>query len=262
MEDSPPLSRSNAVHPFAAEGFARGADAYVRGRPDFPPAVREWLRDDLRLSDRSVALELGAGTGKFTARLLETGARVIAVDPVEQMLAQLKRNTTGATALLGTAEHIPLADGAADAVVCAQAFHWFATPVALAEIHRVLKPGGMLGLIWNVRDQSVDWVAKITTLITPYEGDAPRYDSGEWRKAFPAQGFGPLREKRMPHAHVGPPERVIVDRVASISFIAALAPAEREGLLTRLRELIAATPALAGRDEVSSPYATMAYHCE
>jgi SAM-dependent methyltransferase len=255
------LSGSNTVHPSAAQGFARGADTYVRGRPDFPPAVREWLRDELRLDERSVALELGAGTGKFTARLLETGARVIAVDPVEQMLAQLKRNTSGTTALIGTAEQIPLADSSVDAVVCAQAFHWFATSAALAEIHRVLKPNGVLGLIWNVRDQSVDWVAKITTLIAPYEGDAPRYDKGEWRKVFPAQGFGPLRETRIPHAHIGPPERVIVDRVASISFIAALASDERAKLLARVRELIAGTPALAGRDEVSFPYATMAYHC-
>jgi SAM-dependent methyltransferase len=255
------LSRTSAIHPFAAEGFARGADTYVRGRPDFPPAVRAWLRDDLRLDERSVALELGAGTGKFTARLLETGAQVIAIDPVEQMLAQLKRNTHGATALLGTAERIPLADGAVDAVVCAQAFHWFATATALAEIRRVLKPNGVLGLIWNVRDQSVDWVAQITTLIAPYEGDAPRYDGGEWRKVFPAEGFGPVHEKRIPHTHVGPPERVIIDRVASISFIAALAPDERMKLLARVRELIDATPALAGRDEVSFPYATMAYHC-
>jgi len=250
-----------SVHPFAAEGFARGADVYVRGRPDFPPAVRAWLRDDLHLNERSIALELGAGTGKFTARLLESGARVIAVDPVEQMLAQLKRNTAGATALRGTAERIPLADCAVDAVVCAQAFHWFATAAALAEIRRVLKPGGVLGLIWNVRDQSVDWVAKLTTLIAPYEGNAPRYDGGEWRSVFPAQGFGPLHETRFQHAHTGDPERVIVDRIASISFIAALPPDERQRLLERVRALIAATPPLAGRDEVSFPYATMAYHC-
>jgi SAM-dependent methyltransferase len=165
------------------------------------------------------------------------------------------------TALLGTAERLPLADGVADAVVCAQAFHWFATAAAVAEIRRVLKPGGVLGLIWNVRDQSVDWVAKITTLIAPYEGDAPRYDNGEWRAVFPAQGFGPLHETRVPHAHTGPSERVIVDRIASISFIAALPSGERQQLLERVRELIASTPTLAGRDEVSFPYVTMAYHC-
>jgi hypothetical protein len=113
-----------------------------------------------------------------------------------------------------------------------------------------------------VRDQTVDWVAKITTLIAPYEGDAPRYDGGEWRNVFPAQGFGPFQETRLPHTHTGPPERVIVDRIASISFIAALPSGERQQLLERVRDLIAVTPALAGRDEVSFPYATMAYHCE
>ena len=249
------------MHPAAAEGFARSAEAYVRGRPDFPPAVREWLRDDLGLDDRKTVLELGAGTGKFTARLLESGAKVIAVDPVGEMLTQLKRNTTGATALLGSAERIPLADSTVDAVVCAQSFHWFATHAVLAEIRRVLKPGGTLGLIWNTRDQSVHWVAQLTTLIAPYEGDTPRYDRGDWRKAFPAPGFGPLHDKRFPHSHVGAPENVIVARIASISFVAALSPAEREPLLERVRELIATTPALAARDEVSFPYATMAYHC-
>jgi SAM-dependent methyltransferase len=147
-------------------------------------------------------------------------------------------------------------------VVCAQSFHWFATSAALAEMRRVLKPGGMLGLIWNVRDQSVDWVAQLTTLIAPYEGDAPRYDHGEWRKVFPAEGFSPLQERRFAHGHTGPAERVIVDRTASISFIAALEPAERARLLDRVRALIAGTPSLAGCDEVTFPYVTMAYHSE
>jgi SAM-dependent methyltransferase len=258
---TPPRKPTSEVHAAAAEGFARGAEVYERGRPEFPPAVRSWLRDELGLHEGKVVLELGAGTGKFTVNLLGTGASVIAIDPVAQMLDQLRHKASGATALLGSAERIPLSDNAVDAVVCAQSFHWFATPDALAEIHRVLKPGGTLGLIWNVRDQSVDWVAALTALISPYEGDAPRYDQGEWRKVFPAPGFSSLQEKRFPHAHIGPPERVIVDRTASISFIAALEPAERQRLLERVRGLIAATPALSGRDEVTFPYVTMAYHC-
>jgi hypothetical protein len=90
---------------------------------------------------------------------------------------------------------------------------------------------------------------------------APRYDHGEWRTLFPAEGFSPLVERRMPHGHTGPPEQVIVDRIASISFIAALEDTERQRLLTRVRELIASAPALAGRSEVTFPYVTMAYHC-
>ena len=249
------------VHPSAAEGFAQGAETYVRGRPEFPAATQEWLRGDLGLSEEKVVLELGAGTGKFAVRLLETGARVIAVDPVPQMLEQLKLSTSGARALLGDAEHIPLSDNMVDAVVCAQSFHWFSTEAALAEMHRVMKPGAKLGLIWNVRDQTVDWVAQLTALIAPYEGDAPRYDHGEWRKVFPAAGFGPLKERHFIQTHVGSAERVVVDRVASISFIAALESAERERLLERVRALIATTPALAGHEEVTFPYVTFAYHC-
>ncbi len=159
----------------------------------------------------------------------------------------------------GTAEAIPLADAAAHAVVCAQAFHWFANASATAEIARVVAPGGCLALVWNVRDASVPWVARLTDLIRPYEGDAPRFHSGDWRGAFPAPGFGPLEETRLPHAHVGPPEVVIVERFLSISFIAALPLDARATVERGLRDLVAAEPALAGRDVVEFPYTTVAY---
>lgn len=252
--------RGTAIHSAAAHGFSRGAQTYARGRPDYPPQTRAWLRDDLALRAGKIALDLGAGTGKFTRPLLTTGARVIAVEPVRQMREQLVCAAPGAEALEGDAEHIPLADAAVDVVVCAQAFHWFATGAALAEIRRVLKPGGMLGLIWNVRDESVDWVAKLTLLLARYEGDTPRYGRGEWRNLFPAVGFGPLQEQYFPHGQRGPPQQVILDRVASISFISALEASEQERLLQRVRELIEAAPELAGRGEVTFPYVTAAYH--
>jgi ubiquinone/menaquinone biosynthesis C-methylase UbiE len=120
------------------------------------------LLEDLGLRAGKVVLDLGAGTGKFTRMLLATGASVIAVEPVPQMLEQLAHTAPDSKAIVGAAERIPLADSAVDAVVCAQAFHWFATSAALAEIRRVLKPGGVLGLIWNVRNESVEWVARLT----------------------------------------------------------------------------------------------------
>jgi len=254
-------SAGQSVHRAAAEGFARGADTYARGRPGFPAAVQTWLRDELRLQPGRTVLDLGAGTGKFTVELVATGAKVFAVDPVAAMLDKLRVSAPSATALAGDAESIPVPDETCDAVVCAQSFHWFATRTALAEIRRVLKPGGALGLIWNVRDESVDWVAKLTRVIAPYEGDAPRMASGNWRRVFPAPGFGALREWRFPHGHTGPPERVIVDRVASISFIAALPPQQRARVLDEVRALIAATPTLAGAKEVTFPYVTSAHCC-
>lgn len=249
------------VHRTAAEGYGQGASVYARGRPDFPPQALDWLRQDLQLGPGKVAVELGAGTGKFTRLLAQTGANIVAVEPVGAMLQILGRDLPNVKALRGQAQHIPLPDASADAVVCAQAFHWFASAESLAEIRRVLKPGGVLGLIWNVRDQSVDWVRGLTDLMTPYEGDAPRYDHGEWRTVFPAPGFEPLRERSFPHAHVGPPEQVIVDRVASVSFIAALDEATRAGVLDQVRRLIASTPELAGRASVAMPYITRAYWC-
>lgn len=247
------------VHPTAARGFSLGAASYSRGRPEFPPEARDWLQTDLGLGAGKTALELGAGTGKFTRLLVATGASIVAVEPVAAMLERLAADFPGIDTLRGDAQNLPLATGIADAVICAQAFHWFATPAALAEIHRVLRPGGVLGLIWNVRDPSVEWVAKLTEIMAPYEGDAPRYDHGEWRHVFPARGFGPLQERSFAHSHVGAPEQVIVDRVASVSFIAALPTAERERVLDQVRELIAATPALADAKAVAFPYVTRVY---
>jgi len=249
------------IHRAAADGFALGAATYARGRPDYPPAAHTWLRDELGLRAGSLALDLGAGTGKFTTLLLATGARVIALEPVEAMRAQLAQRAPAAEPLAGDAEHIPLPDGSVDAAVGAQSFHWFATPTAIAEIRRVLKPGGRLGLIWNVRDSSMEWVARLTRIIAPHEGDAPRFESGAWRGLFPAPGFGPLHEQRCTHGHTGPPERVIVDRVLSISFIAALDPAQKDAVAREVRKLIATTPALAGRSEVTFPYVTSMFRC-
>ncbi|PWC35942.1 class I SAM-dependent methyltransferase [Azospirillum sp. TSO35-2] len=249
------------IHHSAAEGFASGASTYAHGRPDYPAEVASWLVDDLGLGEGKIALDLGAGTGKFTPYLSRTGATVVAVEPVGAMLDQLVRHNPGVEAKPGSATAIPLADGTVDAVVCAQAFHWFANRDALAEIRRVLKPGGVLGLIWNVRDERVGWVAALTGIMTPYEGDAPRYHSGAWRRLFPADGFGPLQERRFSHGHRGTPERVIVDRTLSVSFIAALPAAERERVAETVRAMIAATPELAGRDEVTFPYETAAFFC-
>ncbi len=185
-----------------------------------------------------------------------------AIEPVEAMRAQLAASLPGVTACPGSAEAMPLPDGGLDALVCAQAFHWFSTPAALAEIRRVLKVGGRLGLVWNVRDDATPWVAALTAIMNAHEGDAPRYHTGLWRTLFPAEGFGPLHEASFLHGHTGRPEQVILDRTLSVSFIAALPEAERARVAQDVRDLIARTPDLAGRDEVTFPYRTQVYWCE
>jgi SAM-dependent methyltransferase len=247
------------VHDAAARGFGAGAASYVSGRPDYPPELTAWLRDVIGLRAERTVVDLGAGTGKFLPSLRTTGVRMIAVEPVDAMRSVLSADNPDVEVLAGAAECIPLADGSVDAVVCAQAFHWFANPEALAEIHRVLRPGGMLGLIWNVRDESVGWVAALTGIIAPYEGDAPRYRSGAWRRVLPSPGFGTVKESRFPNAHEGDAEQVIVDRTLSISFIAALPEGEREQVRDQVRALISATSELAGQAKVAFPYETAAF---
>ena len=247
----------------AQRGFTAAAGLYGRGRPDYPPALAVWLRDSLGLGPGRTAVDLGAGTGKFTGLLADTGAAVTAIEPVDAMLAELARDRPGVRALAGSAQAMPLPDGSIDVVVCAQAFHWFATREALDEIHRVLSPGGRLGLVWNVRDQRVDWVAELTSIIEPYEGDAPRHHTGAWRHPFEVgpSGFGPLAVTHFDHVHSGPQEEVVVDRFLSVSFIAALPEDERNRVAARLRALCAEHPALRGRSTVDFPYRTEAWVC-
>ena len=247
------------IHHAAADGYSSGADTYVKGRPDYPPQVAAWLRDALGLGPGKTVLDLGAGTGKFTPRLVATGAAVIAVEPVPAMLAKLSAALPQVRALAGTATAIPLPDASLDAVVCAQAFHWFASAAALDEILRVLKPGGKLGLVWNLRDASVPWVARLDAIVNRAEGDTPLYYTGAWRQVFPHAGLTPLQETQFAQQHTGTAEDVLFNRVRSTSFIAALPEEQRQRIDGEIGQLIASEPALRGQDVISVPYRTAAF---
>lgn len=244
-----------SVH-HSSKGYETGAAAYVKGRPSYPAEAAVWLRDVLGVGPGRRTLEVGAGTGKFVAVLKECGGEIVAVEPIAGMREQLVHSFPDLTVLAGTASTIPLPDGSVDAVVCAQAFHWFATAAALQEMRRVLAPGGRLGLIWNVRDESKPWVAALSAITDPWEAGTPRYRTGDWRRAFPAPGFEAIDERHVRHAHVGRPDDVIVRRTLSVSFIAAL-PSELQAEVERdVRALIANTPELAGATEIAFPYET------
>ena len=165
----------SATHPTAAAGFARAADAYERGRPGYPPEAIAHLVAELGLWDGTTVLDLAAGTGKLTRVLQATGATVIAVEPVEAMRRVLSEAVPGVEVRAGTAEAIPVADGSLDAVTVAQAFHWFDAGRALHEIYRTLRPGGGLGLIWNMFDTSIDWVAALQALVHAHQRGEPQY---------------------------------------------------------------------------------------
>jgi SAM-dependent methyltransferase len=242
------------IHPAAMEGFDRFADAYDRARPEYPKDAIDRIVSELGLGPGSTVVDLAAGTGKLTRPLLETGARVLSVEPVARMRDVLVGTTPGAEALDGTAEAIPLPPQSADAVTVGQAFHWFDGDRALTEIDRVLRPAGRLALIWNARDLSQPLQASLVELMEPHRRATPSHRSARWRDAFPRSAFVPSGEWRIAHSQELD-SRGLVDQIASISFVGALPIRERA-------ELLAAVRALAGKqrgDGVRLDYRTEVY---
>src|SRR5688572_15855247 len=168
------------VDDVAARGFGAGAAAYEAARPGYPDQAIDLLATEVGIGPGTDVCDLAAGTGKLTRRLVELGARVTAVEPVEAMRAQAEAAVPSATLLDGTAEAIPLDDGSFDVVTVAQAFHWFDAPAALAEIARVLRPGGRLAILWNERDESTAWVAEMSRVIHWHERTVSRYQHTDW----------------------------------------------------------------------------------
>lgn len=238
----------------ALVGFGRAADAYERGRPGYPAEAVALLVEALDLRSGRRVLDVGAGTGKLTRDLVPTGAEVSAVEPVEGMRRRFAVALPGVEVRDGTAAALPLGDAEVDAVVVAQAFHWFADHAALAEFARVLRPGGHLGLIWNVRDRAVPWVARLTEIINTREGDSPRHESGAWRRAFDDQPwFGELGCASVHHVHILPLPAML-DRYASTSFVAALPDDERAAMLVQVAAVLAEVADADGL--VAHPYRT------
>ena len=243
------------LHPSAARGFGSAAETYERSRPTYPAEAVEWLAGHLRLGPGTTVVDLAAGTGKLTRLLVPTGATVVAVEPIDEMRAQLEAAVPGVVALAGQAERMPLPDAGADAVTVAQAFHWFATEEAVAEIARVLRPGGALGLIWNVRDRDDDLQRAFTEILAPLRGDEPVGSEGRWERILEASGlFGPVQERTVRWAQSLDADGLAA-RAASVSFVAA-APAERRA------EVVERVRALAPHGPVAFPYVTMAYASE
>src|SRR5215204_1316444 len=231
---------SGAIHQSAARGFALAPEAYERGRPMYPFAAVRRLVREVRIRPESPMLDLGAGTGKLTRLLAQLGADVVAVEPVDAMRQRLVETIPGVKALPGTAEAIPLEDESMDAVAVGQAFHWFDGDAALAEIHRVLRPGGTLALLWNrrVEDDAVN--RAVEELIGPYRAGAPTHRGDAWRAAFDrAAVFDAVDEREFANSQRLDAEGLEA-RVGSISFIAALATRERAGVLERARAIAGA----------------------
>jgi SAM-dependent methyltransferase len=229
--------------------FGSQAAAYERGRPSYPPEAVDWL---LAPTDTWVArdvLDLGAGTGKLTTRLVERGLKVVAVDPIAEMLEMLRTALPDTPALLGSAEQIPLPDNAVDAVLVAQAWHWFDQERAVAEIARVLRPGGRLGVLWNTRDERSGWVKDFGRIVgLEHDRDNATVDLPE--------PFTDIATHQVEWTNYITPQ-ALIDYVASRSYCIT-SPAEvRTRTLDEVRELLVSHPSLANATGLAMPYITV-----
>ncbi|MET0805270.1 MAG: methyltransferase domain-containing protein [Acidimicrobiales bacterium] len=251
------------INEAAAVGFGRGADYYVAARPSYPSAVFDLLADELGLGPETDVLDLAAGTGKLTEDLVARGARVVAVEPVAAMRERLVALLPDIDARDGTAEALPLDDASVDLVTVGQAFHWFDAPTALAEIRRVLRPGGGLAMIWNVRDETVDWVRELGEIKDEVDGGPPyrHHRDADWEGLVDADGgYDAYTEDWFPNWQDASVE-IVVGRTASTSWISALPDDRREAVLDDVRALLARHPATRGRDRFWFPHDTVVQWC-
>ena len=235
----------------AVVGFADGCDVYERGRPGYPDElVRELVG---AAGPGGVVLDVAAGTGKLTRQLVAAGVGCVAVEPSGGMRDVLARAVRGTPVVAATAEALPVAGGRVDLVTVAQAFHWFDTVPALAELARVLRGGGWLALIWNERDESLGWMAELGRIMRWREFQ-PYRDGATFRGALDASGHFEASVRRQ-FGWVDATDRAgLVDLVASRSYVNAMAPDERTPLLEAVAALADTLP-----ETIEVPYVTDVY---
>lgn len=211
-----------------ATSFAGVAEAYERSRPGYPDDAVRWLVG----ADPLAVLDLGAGTGKLTRSLVSFGHEVTAVEPLPEMVAELRSAVPGIEVLVGGAEAIPLPTGSIDVVTVAQAFHWFDQELALREIARVLRPNGRVALVWNTRDESESWVAELSDAMVGRTG----VDAGVVHPIDASGLFGPVEHAVFSHVQEVSREG-LRELVLSRSHCAVLSEEERVPVLARVDDL-------------------------
>lgn len=225
--------------------FGSVADAYDRTRPSYPADAVTWLTGPRPLR----ILELGAGTGQLTGRLLEQGHDVLATDPAPEMVRRL-RQRWDVPALVATAEQIPVPSRSVDAVVCGQSFHWFDHERATREIARVVRPDGHLGVVWNLRDDGIPWVRRLSALI----GVRNAEDLVKPLMETPYFGFVESARFRYWQVHTA---ATLLEMVGTRSAVIGMKERERTVLLQKVRELYDGYGR--GHDGMQLPYLTHCY---
>jgi len=231
------------------DSFGQAAEVYERARPTYPIEAARWLVPE----GAKTVLDLGAGTGKFTRSLVELGPDVIAVEPDERMRATLAAALPEVTALAGTAEHLPVADSSVDAITVAQAWHWVDPALAVPEAARALRPGGTLGLVWNLRDERVDWVRELG--IAMHRSEAERFTEGAITIGDP---FGETEYFEVGWSRETDLDGVL-ELVASRSYFITADDAGKREITDGVRALLAEHRDLRGKTTFELPYVTRCF---
>jgi SAM-dependent methyltransferase len=224
------------LHPLVA-GF-EDAETYDRGRPQYGERVVSILTEELGLGDGAPVLELGAGTGQLSRALVAAGLDVTAIEPLEGMREVLARAIGAQRVRAGAAEQIPVADGSVDAVLAADSFHWFDEVRALAEIHRVLRPGGGVAILRATPVLDAPWSQELGALIIAARPQHPAFgERGAAAALEQDPAFGPVREAEVASEQLLDREGILA-YLASMSWIGSLQKDRRSELLADARRLL------------------------
>lgn len=223
-------------HPVALSGFSTDPVRYETGRPGYPPEAIRFVVERLSVGPGDLVLDVGAGTGKLTRELTSTRATILAVDPVGPMVRLVPAFAPGAHVTLGVAEQLPVAAASVAAITAAQAFHWFDAESTWTEFARVLKPGGVVALVWNARLREVEWIDRIWSLMDRFERTAPWGDDALSDRFGGRDDFSDLERASFRHS-VPMDEAALVARVMSVSHLAVL-PATEQAQVRREISLI------------------------
>ncbi|CAF2355198.1 unnamed protein product [Rotaria sp. Silwood2] len=252
----------NGVNVVAAQGFKQAAIIYEQARPSYPNEVIDLIKS--LYNKPNIIIDLGAGTGKLTRLLAPIDAQeIIAIEPISTMRENLKHIPLITKIIDGTAENISFEDNTIDIILCGQAFHWFANYRALTELNRVLKPKGLLILIWNLADnRERPWTKIMWEYVDSFRSkEIPRYETMEWKKVFDNQNlFSSLQHKQFTYKHHVTRD-LVIKRMLSKSFIATLSSEQQKTITDEIRKILENVEEIQDLEEFDLNYFTDVYWC-
>ena len=238
---------------------SEGASLYEKARPGYAPAAVDFIISTFNIDSTSRVLDLAAGTGKLTRQLLGSGAQITAVEPLPGMRQAFAEALPAITVVEGTAEAIPLPAESVDLVTAGQAWHWFDSKAALAEVTRIVKLGGALTLLWNVYDQTEPWMREFAAIRKSGTDSTPWRDEEHWQQAFAASAaWQPLQLELFSHRSVTTRDG-LVERMLSSSVMTVLPESEKANVREDILRVLDGHDETRGRKTIAVPYCTQVF---